>query len=164
MVKFQRSLARIIFIILVSMTVSCKKDDDSAYALKNEAGNAYIYSAQYTVTWIMSDPGYYCNIEDENITQEVVDNGLVEVYMSNGSGGWIALPITMPVSADYSSTFTPVHYLGGLTIWEYDTDINQSADPGLTTFKIVCINPVAKLAHSDLDWNDYASVKMTFNL
>ncbi len=146
------------------MTVSCKKDDDSAYALKDEAGNAYIYSAQYTVTWTMAAPGYYCTVEDANITKEIVDNGYVEVYMSNGSDGWIALPITMPISADYSTTFTPVHYLGGVTIWEYDTDANQSADPGSTTIKIVCVSLIAKLAHPDLDWNDYGSVKMAFNL
>lgn len=158
MIKFQKSITGFIFITLLVIVSSCKKDDDSTY------GNANIYSAQYTVTWTMEAPGYYCTMDDANITQDIVDNGIVEVYMSNDSDGWVALPITIPVLSTYSSTFTPVHYLGGVTVWAYDTDTEQSGDPGTTTFKIVCISAAAKLANSSLDWNNYAAVKKAFNL
>jgi hypothetical protein len=158
MIKSQRSITGLIFITLLIIVASCKKDDDSAY------GNAKIYSAQYTVTWTAEAPGYYCTIDDEYITQDIVDNGSVEVYMSNGSDGWISLPMTLPISSTYSSTFTPVHYLGGVTVWALDTDTEQSADPGSTTFKVVCISAAVKLANSNLDWNNYAAVKKAFNL
>ena len=158
MIKSQRSITGLIFITLLIIVASCKKDDDSAY------GNAKIYSSQYTVTWTEEAPGYYCIMDDEYITQDIVDNGSVEVYMSNGSDGWISLPVTIPISSTYSSTFTPVHYLGGVTVWAFDTDTEQSADPGSTTFKIVCISATVKLANSNLDWNNYAAVKKAFNL
>jgi hypothetical protein len=158
MIKSQRSITGFIFITLVIIAASCKKDDDSAY------GNAKIYSSQYTVTWTVEAPGYYCIIDDEYITQDIVDNGIVEVYMSNGSDGWISLPMTIPISSTYSSTFTPVHYLGGVTVWAFDTDTEQSADPGSTTFKVVCISAAAKLANSGLDLKNYAAVKKAFNL
>ena len=158
MIKFQNCITGLIFIASLVVVASCKKDDDSAY------GNAKIYSTQYTVTWTIDAPGYYCTMDDVNITQDIVDSGIVEVYMSNGSNGWISLPITMPISSTYSSTFTPVHYLGGVSVWAYDTDTEQSADPGTTTFKIVCISAAAKLANSNLDWNNYAEVKNAFNL
>lgn len=164
MIKIQKSVTCLIFLLSLVIIGSCKKDDDSAYALKGSAGNANIYSTQYTVTWTLQAPGYYCTMEDVNITQDIVDNGIVEVYMSNGSNGWIALPITIPVDSSYSSTFTPVHYLGGVTVWAYDTDTQQSGDPGSTTFKIVCISAVARLANPNLDWNNYAEVQRTFNL
>jgi hypothetical protein len=158
MIKFQKCITGLILITSLVIVASCKKDDDSAY------GNAKIYSKQYTVTWTISAPGYYCTMSDANITQDIVDNGIVEVYMYNGSDAWISLPITMPETSTYSSTFTPVHYLGGVTVWAYDTDTEQSADPGSTTFKIVCISAAAKLANPSLDWNNYAEVKNAFNL
>jgi len=169
----KKNITLFIYLIIIGSLAtmnSCKKDDDSAYQLKGNYqtagnyGNANITSDQFTVTWTISAPAYYCDISDANITQEIVDNGSVVVYMSNGSGGWVALPYTLPMSSTYASTYTPVHYLDGVTIWKYDTDYTQATDPGSTTFKVVCISASARLANPNVNWNNYEDVKNTFNL
>jgi hypothetical protein len=77
--------------------------------------------------------------------------------MSNGNGGWVALPCTLPMDASYSSTFTPVFALGDVTIWKLDTDL-LTLDPGYSTFKIVVLTPKQLIAHPNLDLTDYESV------
>ncbi|MFH0893729.1 MAG: hypothetical protein V2A54_04775 [Bacteroidota bacterium] len=176
MKKMNFKIAAFAALAIALLVGGCKKDDDSMYQLKGDYqpkgnyqpagnyGNANIVSNQFTVTWTLSAPAYYCTIYDGNITQSIVDNGSVEVYMSNGSGGWIALPYTMPMSSTYASTYTPVHYLGGVTVWKYDTDYTQASDPGTTTFKVVCVSYAGKIANPNLNWNDYNEVKNAFNL
>lgn len=160
--KLQNRIRPLLLILWVFVIAGCKKDDDSAY---QEKGNyPTIYSKQYTVNWTLSAPGYYCSITDANITQAVVDKGYVEVYLSNDNSGWIALPITMPITSTYSTTYTPVHYLGGITIWAYDTDTQQTDDPGSTTFKVVIISAVARQANPTLNVKNYEEVKRAFNL
>ena len=127
-------------------------------------GNANVLSRQFTVTWTQSPPDYFCDIYDPDITQAIVDYGSVEVYMSNGSNGWIALPCTLPITSSYSSTYTPVHYLNGVTIWKTDTDMAQAADPGPKTFKVVCISESFLYAHQKVNWKNYEEVKKILNL
>jgi hypothetical protein len=160
--RLQNRIRLMSLVLSLIVVASCKKDDDSAYQQKGNYPT--IYSKQFTVTWTLNAPGYFCTISDANITQAVVDNGYVEVYLSNGSGGWIALPITMPVTSTYATTYTPVHYLGGITIWAYDTDTQQTEDPGSTTFKVVIISAVARLANPTLNVKNYEEVKSAFNL
>jgi hypothetical protein len=160
--KLQSRIRLMTLVLSLLVVVSCKKDDDSAYQLKGNYPT--IYSKQYTVTWTLSAPGYFCSITDANITQDVVDNGYVEVYLSNENRGWIALPITMPITSTYATTYTPVHYLGGITVWAYDTDTQQTDDPGATTFKIVIISAVARQANPTLNVKNYEEVKRAFNL
>jgi len=139
----------ILFIALLTLLMtSCKKED---------YGNTDIYSKEYAVTWTFQDPSYYTTISVPQITQDVLDNGAMMAYMSNGNGGWVALPCTIPMDASYSSTFTPVFTLGGATIWKTDTDL-LTLDPGLSTFKIVVLTQKQLIAHPNLDLTDYESV------
>ena len=143
---------------------SCKKDDDSAYQLKGNYGNANIYSSQYTVTWTINAPAYYCDISDYNITQAVLDYGSVQVYMSTGTDGWIALPYTIPISSSYSTTYIFAHYLGSVRVVKSDTDYTQTGNPGTTTFKIVCISASGRKANPNVNLRNYEEVKKAFNL
>lgn len=160
--KYHYRIGLMTLVLCLLVVVSCKKDDDSAYQPKGNYPT--IYTKQFTVTWTQNAPGYYCLLTDANITQDVVDKGDVVVYLSNDNGGWIALPITMPITSTYATTLTPVHYLGGITVWAYDTDMQQTADPGPTTFKVVIISAVARLANPTLNVNNYEEVKKMFNL
>ena len=160
--KLQNSIRFMTLVLSLIVVVSCKKDDDSAYQKKGNYPTKY--SKQFTVSWTLNAPGYFCTISDANITQAVVDNGYVGVYLSNDSGGWIALPITIPITSTYATTFTPVHYLGGITIWAYDTDTQQTVDPGPTTFKVVIMSAAARMANPTLNLKNYEEVKKAFNL
>jgi hypothetical protein len=134
--------------------VACKKD---------KYGNTDIYSNTYSVYWTYEDPSYTATISEAKITQEVIDKGAVMCYMSNGSGGWIALPCTLPMDASYSSTYTPVIFVGGVKIWQTDTDM-LTLDPGMKTFKVVVLSEHQMIAHPDLDLTDYESVEEELSL
>jgi hypothetical protein len=122
-----------LFLILVC---SCKKDDDSTY------GNANIVTKKFTLNWTISAPNVICEIVDPDITQEVLDNGSVQVYIEyiNGSDMWIQLPFTWPESSTNAAVFTPIIYLGGVMILLSNTDYSQVNIPVITMGKIVCIS------------------------
>ncbi len=138
----------LIIALLTLIMTSCQKDN---------YGNTDIYSNKYIVTWTFQDPSYKAILSVPEITQDVLDNGAIMAYLSNGNNGWIALPYTLPVDATYSSTYTPVFYLGGVSIWKTDTDL-LTLDPGVSTFKIVVLTQKQLIAHPNLDLTDYESV------
>lgn len=145
----------ILFIALLALvTISCKKD---------KYGNTDVYSNTYTVSWTFEDPSYTASMSVSEITQDVLDNGAVMVYMSNNNGGWIALPYTLPMSSTYSSTFTPVIYNGGVKVWKTDTDL-LTLDPGTSTFKVVVLTQKQLIAHPNVVLTDYNSVAEEFEL
>lgn len=149
-------MKRIIFLssILVALFTSCSK---------NKYGNTDIISDTYTVSWTFVDPSYKTEISESLITQDIIDNGAVMVYKSNGNGGWIALPYTLPLNATYSSTYSFVLYDGGLTVWKTDTDV-LTLDPGTTTFKVVILSQQGLIQHPGLDLTDYKAVEKELNL
>jgi hypothetical protein len=148
-------MKRIIFLsaILIALFTSCSK---------NKYGNTDIISDTYTVSWTFDDPSYKTQISESLITQDIIDNGAVMVYMSNGNGGWIALPYTLPQDATYSSTYSFVLYDGGLTVWKTDTDM-LTLDPGTTTFKVVILSQHGLIQHPGLDLTDYEAVEKELN-
>jgi hypothetical protein len=149
-------MKRIIFFsaILVALFTSCSK---------KTYGNTDITSDTYTVSWTFDDPSYKTDIPEPLITQDIIDNGAVMVYISNNNGGWVALPFTLPMDNTYSSTFSYVLYNGGLTVWKTDTDM-LTLDPGMTTFKVVILSQHGLIQHPGLDLTDYEAVEKELNL
>lgn len=129
---------------------------------KESYGNTDITSDTYTVSWVFDDPSYKTTISEPQITQDIIDNGAVMVYKSNGNGGWIALPYTLPIDNTYSSTFSYVLYDGGVTVWKTDTDL-LTLDPGTSTFKIVILSQHGLIKHPNLDLTDYKEVEKALN-
>ena len=142
---------KIYLFALLSLTLfsSCKK---------KTYGNTDTETNTYSVSWTWEDPSYTCTISDPAITQEVVDKGAVLVYISNGNGGWVALPCTIPIDGTYSSTYTPTHYVGGVKIWKTDTDL-LTLDPGTSSIKLVILSQHALLENPNVDWTDYKEVE-----
>jgi hypothetical protein len=99
----------------------------------------------------------------QDITQEILDKGAVMVYMDNGNNEWIALPCTIPIDGNYSSTYTPVHSLGKVRVWKTDTDL-LTIDPGITNMKVVVVSEHGLAQKPDLDWTDYDAVSKALNL
>jgi hypothetical protein len=138
----------LLFLFLGLLLSSCQKYD---------AGNTDISSNTYTVSWTYLDPSYYCEMNVPEITQDVVDNGAVFVYIQTTSGDWMALPCTLPIDGNYSSTYTPVHSLGLVRVFKTDTDL-LTLDPGITTLKVVVVSEHGLAQKPDLDWTDYKQV------
>ena len=150
------NMKRILFLssVLVVLFSSCNKD---------KYGNTDISSDTYDVSWTFVDPSYKTVISEPLINQDIIDNGAVMVYKSNGNGGWIALPYTLPIDATYSSTYSFVIFDGGVTVWKTDTDL-LTLDPGVTTFKVVVLSQHGLIQHPNLDLTDYVSVEKELNL
>jgi hypothetical protein len=51
-----------------------------------------------------------------------------------------------------------------VTVWKTDTDLQQTTNPGPTTFKVICISASVFLANKNVDWKSYEQVKKVLNL
>lgn len=128
-------------------------------------GNANVHTQTFIVSnWYYNAPSWGVDITDLDITQDIVDNGLVMVYISNGSGGWQALPYTVYPTSGYSSTYVFVHYLYGVTIWKTDSDLTLPSNPGTKTYKVIAVAEAPRIANPNVNWMNYEEVKETFNL
>ena len=90
---------------------------------KEEYGNTTTETNTYNSgSWVFIDPSYVTQISVPQITQDVLDNGAVLVYVETGEGQYSQLPVTLYTNADYSSTLEVIHLLGLVQInW---TDFN----------------------------------------
>ncbi|MEI6900362.1 MAG: hypothetical protein WCL00_10830 [Bacteroidota bacterium] len=155
-----------ISILFLMMTImqGCTKGDTGPQGPAGHDGNANVMTYVYNVSWVKEPPSYTCDIYDTDITQDIVNYGVVLVYMSNGSGGWTALPCTLPGGSTYTTSYTPVHYLNGVTIWKSDSDMQQTADPGTSSFKVIAISATVYKAHPTLNWKDCNEVERALKL
>lgn len=142
----------------------CKKDVAGPQGEPGADGNANVTSATISIsTWVLSGVRYSATLSIGAITQDVMSNGAVLFYISDGGNGWIAMPYSFYMSG-YQSMFYADWYLGGATIYNKNSNLSAPAYPGTRVFKIVTIGGAARLAHQELDYNNYELVKKTFNL
>ena len=133
-----------------------------------------VFTFQYS-DWVKKPNGtpgeydYKIVVDFPSITQAVVDRGLVVAYVSNGGGGYIAMPYSYGYESGgstYVIDYQAVHYLGGITFWRGESDgmpTVSTLEP-TKSFKIVVIPPSGLAAHPDVDFKDYNKVVETFNL
>ena len=101
------------------------------------------------------------------ITQSVVDKGLVIAYGGNGSGGYFQLPYSYSFDTSvktYVVHYDVVHYLNGVTFWLSESDGFPTAPTSAEIFKIVIITPQGRVANPNVNYNNYAEVAKAFNL
>jgi hypothetical protein len=160
----------LLFATIISVILSACKGDkgDTGPAGSNGAqgpqGNANVTTVTVTTSnWILSGVAWYTTINVSSITQSIVDNGIVMVYMDAG-GAWLALPVTIIPSSSYSSTYRYYHYLGAVEVDKEDTDLTTPANPGTKTFKIAVIAGSIARDNPNVNWDNYSEVKATFNL
>jgi hypothetical protein len=143
-------------------------------------GNANVQAKTYTVSssdWIYTTSPYYeyhVNLLDNDITQDIVDNGMVLVYMSNGNGGWQPLPaIGYTTGTSGSSTYnleykySPVYGASTVTVWYYivtEPDYWVPGNPGSQIFKVVAASGFAKTSNPNVNWKNYEEVKRALHL
>jgi hypothetical protein len=122
-------------------------------------GNANVHSYLYTVVnWTPDGVDLYDVLAASYITQDILDNGAVLVYMSNGSGAWNPLPY-VEWRSSYEHLITPVIAVGSITLWISDSDLTLPGIPGATDYKVVAIQGTTKAAISaKVDINDYFAV------
>ena len=126
-------------------------------------GNANVVSGTVTVTnWTYSSPSYYGDITYASITQSIMDKGAILVYLSNGSGGYSQLPLTIYPLATYSQTYEVVTAFNNVRIYITDSDLTAPNAPTAKTFKIVVI--AAGMVKPNVNVKNYADVKAAYSL
>lgn len=147
--------------LLLTTFASCKKGDTGAAGTN---GNANVLDNTLVIRpsdWISSSTNweYYVDFTDGQITQDVVDNGMVSIFFSVFNGtGWQAIPYTYYYNSTTSLSFGYNYILNGGSIF-----INISNSSAFTfgtyVFKIVAIGGSQRKAHPNTDWNNYDQVK-----
>ncbi len=133
-------------------------------------GNANVFSTTWDVpvgAWVQSNPIYYADITDYNITQDILDNGSVQVFMESPTlaGAWLNMPWTEITTSAYFTQWNFAYNLNVVRISKQDSDNTQTGLPTSTRrFKIVTIESYAMEANPDVNWQDYQQIKETFEL
>jgi hypothetical protein len=147
-------MKRLIFITLVAVSListSCTKE----YVTNVVGGNADMRTVDFNVLtnqWVeYGTPGeqgygFYVDLTFPEITNNVIQNGMVTLYMKRGDT-WTSIPFNY----FYRSTdVVPVNYEGGFfysmqqglfSIDYYESD-HYTLNPGSQTFRLVIVQPV----------------------
>lgn len=156
-------------LILALSIASCKKQGPvgptGSQGPQGPQGNANVQGGTATVNFVWNASTSYgtADMDYNAITQSIVDNGAVLCFMSNGNGGWIALPYT-----DYSTTGVSISYyfvysVGAVRVYFSEQDLNNTYMPTSATFKVVAIAAAQKQAHRNTNWKNYDEVMAVVN-
>ncbi|MEN9962941.1 MAG: hypothetical protein RL582_36, partial [Bacteroidota bacterium] len=113
-----------------------------------------------TSSWVNSDPAWIATLNVSAITQNVLSNGAVLVYIKDGTD-YFQLPLTIPEDT-YFTTYQFRHDLGVVDVFVLDSDGLLPINPGTTTFKVVVISGTGK--NPNVNYNDYNAVKAYYGL
>ena len=126
-------------------------------------GNANVIGENsFTVnTWQFSSLGagtFYATFSDPNITADVANYGMVEIYKYYNGIGWTNLP-------DIDGVTTTVYNFvpGSFTISILTTDGSTPFAPGSVTFRAVIIPSSVRHANPNTNWKNYAETMAVLN-
>jgi len=160
---------KILTVLLGGLLVlnSCsKKGDTGATGPTGATGNANVVgTGAFTISlWTAtgtgpSDSSWTATYSVPDVTQDVVDKGLVEVYKFYSPGTWAALPEHVGNNAtgyDFK--------LGYVEIYNRNEDGSLPATtPGTVTFRVVVIPASQRMAHPNTNWNNYTEAMNALN-
>jgi hypothetical protein len=110
-------------------------DDGSCFYYENEIIVSNIIE---NVSWVQDGNSWYVSLTWGEITNNVINNGAVSVYMSDSNAKqWIELPFTTYFSPSYSTTFLTSYSEGLVEVYCVDSDLVLPDYPGTASFKIV---------------------------
>ena len=130
---------------------SCEK-----IVTENEKGKATTKSSLFTIQYYqwMEDGnsgdemyGYYVSLPCPDITDDVINNGLVMAYMKVGDA-YAALPFILTLDG-YEKTFEYLIRKEEVLIYVFDSDLFTLAPSGAIEFRIVIINNFSSLRKTE---------------
>jgi hypothetical protein len=128
-------------------------------------GNANVFgSTTFTTSaanWTSNGGGVYWTAVftgANEITQDIVDRGIVSVFLLSGSA-WTPLPLTV-----FNQNTTYGVGVGTIEFVVSGTDFNPIPNPSNVTIRYVVISPSNRLSHPNTDWNNYEEVKQVLKL
>jgi hypothetical protein len=137
-------------------TSSCVKKHEQNYP------HTEMNIQEVTITnWVGDANGYEGTIVGDELTPELLVNGVVMCYWKN-AGSYTAMPLTFS-EGTYISHWLFTQNASSISIVNYDDD-GATPNPGSQTFKIAIFTKAGLINHPNVDINDYESVKKEFNL
>ncbi len=135
----------------------CKKGNDGP---QGEDGNANVIGTNIITVnnWSQQGSVWRADLTVGEITKDVVDRGLVQIFKKYGPEWW-ALPDIN------GGTMTYFGYdVGYVSLMISNVDGSTPSFPNTTDFRVVVISPSNLAAHPDVDFSNYEELKSTFNL
>ena len=149
----------IVFFALIAILISCNACTKGEQGPTGADGNANVYGSNYVdVNWSLDNNFYFTKIMVPEITQDILDYGLVNVFILYGNEWW-SLP-------DINGVNSTIYGFGE----GYVSLINSNSDgstppyPAHSTFRVIVISSTYKAANPTVDWNNYKEVKIALNL
>ncbi|MBA3898741.1 MAG: hypothetical protein H0X62_00790 [Bacteroidetes bacterium] len=174
--EITRKLLILLFAVVTATSFyACKKDpipgpkgDPGRNGIDGKDGNANVRGNTFTVytnDWKLDGNLFFYAQDMPTITQNIVNNGSVQVFMELATGYWVNMPYQEYNPNDgYFSTFNFVYGLNYIEIYKIDSDLLEPENPGTRTFKVVAIASSALVAKPDLDLTDYEVLKENFDI
>ena len=171
-----KTTAAFLLMLIATTMNSCVKGDKGdtgpigATGAQGPQGNANVHAGTVTIgysDWVydVSLWEYSSQATYAQITQDVVNNGMVSAFLSNdGGSSWIALPATAYFSSTESFQIGFKYHVGGVT-FTLDFSDGSTIGSGFPTyeFKVVAIGGSQRKAHPNTNWKDYNEVMAVVN-
>ena len=143
------------------MLNSCTKSGPQGpQGAQGPQGNANVLGAQpfSVINWNFASNVYSATFTDADITSDIVNTGVVEVYKQYPDGSWTNLP-------DINGVVTTVYnfYEGGFVISVLTTDGSVTPAPGTVTFRTVIISSSQRQANPNTNWKNYNEALTAIN-
>lgn len=164
--NFMKTLFKKLFVLfLILTTFSCSEDGATgATGQAGADGNANVIgTTDFTILptdWQTLGNLKYINLQNNGITQSIVNSGIVMVYQKSNTGNsYTALPFSYQ-GIDRGFTFG-LNYLQ-ITLSPYNnSSISITAN---TTIRAVIIPASNRMANPNVNWNNYQEVKDALKL
>ena len=133
-------MKRLIFITLIAVSlfsISCQKDGGNA---DMQTVNFVVQNADWQEYGVKGSPdyGFYIDLSMPEITDNVIQNGMVSLYIKSGDG-WIAVPVYF-----YHDSYQGGYYYsmlrGVFSIDYYESD-HLTVKPDTQIFRLVIVQP-----------------------
>ena len=138
-------MKKFIFITVFALalfTISCTKDIGGNADMSTVDFNVQAADWKETGTWQVAGYGYYVDLDFPEITNNVIQYGMVSLYMKSGDS-WIPVPVYFYSQLDqyqFQGGFFYRMKQGVFSIDYYEND-GATSNPGTQIFRLVIVQP-----------------------
>lgn len=138
-------MKRLIFITVFALTLiatSCQDDIGGNANISTVDFSVQTNQWQETGDWQVAGYGYYVDLDFPELTNNVIQNGMVSLYKKEGNA-WIPVPVYFYKQVDQYQYQGGYFYRmePGLFSIEYYENDGETGNPGTQIFRLVIVQP-----------------------
>ena len=147
--------------IVAGAFTSCKKKKAEAPAAPASTVQSFTYGTN-NFAWTQNGNVFSAVLTVDAITTDILSKGTVNVFIGDGTGyNWMSMPVTLNGIQWRDNIY--IHTVQ-VNAEESKTGNTSFANPGVQQFKVVVVSSSARIAHPDVDLNNYKEIKEAFHL